>query len=245
MLLLPLFLWWAHSPLRVATGRIRTILCIAVAFSLFCAGVFPHPSCQAEDRFQQKSPGVTAGSLDEPLATGSEESNREKRVLLREGTLVPPTEGRIMMLGRRWTFLPHWIEPPNPAATAVVPRKQIELFHTTLASMQLSRGQTIDLGSGYSQLVENRQREEIRTTLSLTSTRLVSTTTEAAPVVEENLEVKLGQVLLSENLMLQRIVKSIRIDGLDDRWTLTGEVSEFMGENRLLIRTAQRAASRE
>ena len=41
--------------------------------------------------------------------------------------------------------------------------------------------------------------------------------------------------------MLQRIVKAIRSDPTDDHWVISGEISEFFGENRLAIRLAQRA----
>ena len=41
--------------------------------------------------------------------------------------------------------------------------------------------------------------------------------------------------------MLQRIVEAIREDADDDRWTVSGQVSEFFDQNRLIIRTAQRS----
>ena len=49
------------------------------------------------------------------------------------------------------------------------------------------------------------------------------------------------QFLLTENLNLQRIVEAIRDDAADEKWVLTGEVSEYFGESRLTIRTAQRS----
>jgi hypothetical protein len=47
-------------------------------------------------------------------------------------------------------------------------------------------------------------------------------------------------VLITENLMLQRIVQAIREDELDSLWQVTGRVTEYFGENRLTILTAQR-----
>ena len=48
-------------------------------------------------------------------------------------------------------------------------------------------------------------------------------------------------VLITENLMLQRIVQAIKEDELDSSWQITGRVTEYFGENRLTILTAQRA----
>ena len=47
-------------------------------------------------------------------------------------------------------------------------------------------------------------------------------------------------VLIAENLMLQRLVQAIREDELDSLWRVTGRVTEYFGENRLTILTAQR-----
>ncbi len=41
--------------------------------------------------------------------------------------------------------------------------------------------------------------------------------------------------------MLQRIVEATRADANDDRWEVSGEILEFFEQNRLLIRTIQRA----
>lgn len=62
---------------------------------------------------------------------------------------------------------------------------------------------------------------------------------------DENLSgAQRGQyILLCENQMLQRIVESIRADANDDRWEISGEILEFFEDNRLLIRTIQRANS--
>tara|TARA_R110002111_G_scaffold100750_3_gene156047 strand:- start:799 stop:1032 length:234 start_codon:yes stop_codon:yes gene_type:complete len=50
-----------------------------------------------------------------------------------------------------------------------------------------------------------------------------------------------SHLILAENLMLQRIVESIRSDVTDSRWVLSGKVTEFFGENRMVISTAQRS----
>lgn len=49
-------------------------------------------------------------------------------------------------------------------------------------------------------------------------------------------------LLLCENQSLQRIVEAARANPNDDTWELSGEILEFFDQNRLLIRTAQRAS---
>lgn len=48
---------------------------------------------------------------------------------------------------------------------------------------------------------------------------------------------------LLENLALQRVVDSITQDSSDVRWTITGVLTEFEGENWLLLATVLRAPS--
>lgn len=47
--------------------------------------------------------------------------------------------------------------------------------------------------------------------------------------------------LVLENLALQRVAQTISQDPSDDRWSISGIVTEYFGENRVLITTAARA----
>jgi hypothetical protein len=49
------------------------------------------------------------------------------------------------------------------------------------------------------------------------------------------------RLLVLENLALQRVVQTITQDPSDDRWSISGVVTEYFGENRVLISTAARA----
>lgn len=51
----------------------------------------------------------------------------------------------------------------------------------------------------------------------------------------------LSMILVIENLMLERVANSVEEDSSELRWTVTGLVTEFRGENRLLLTTIQRA----
>jgi hypothetical protein len=176
------------------------------------------------------------GLFGDPLNRDKRNANEEKVVLLREGTLIPPTKGRIVMLGRRWTFISDWADKQRRGedSAALAPMRHIDMFEASIASLQRARAVV-----GYS-----RERKRTQEEQKQLPTRLASTKVEHTNEADQNEIAKLSQVLLSENLMLQRIVESIRVDASDDRWSVTGEVSEFMGENRLLIHTAQRASKR-
>jgi hypothetical protein len=45
-----------------------------------------------------------------------------------------------------------------------------------------------------------------------------------------------------ENLALERIADAMRVDSADNRWVVTGRVTEFRGQNYLWIERATRAA---
>jgi len=51
----------------------------------------------------------------------------------------------------------------------------------------------------------------------------------------------LQMILGIENLMLDRITRAIEEDPQDSHWMVTGEITEFHDENRLMVLTAHRA----
>ena len=102
---------------------------------------------------------------------------------IREGTQIPPTIGKFVIVGRRWSFVP---EPAPPL---------------------------------------NGQRGH--------ATEIPSTGTAMN-----------FPVLVVENLLLQRVVEAVRDDTIADRWSVTGRLTEFFGENRLILQTARRADGR-
>ncbi|MGB7328519.1 MAG: hypothetical protein WBD31_26820 [Rubripirellula sp.] len=161
-------------------------------------------------------------------------------VLLREGTIVPPTKGKVVMLGRRWVFI---IDSPQSEneddGLANTGRHRSSL---TLHS-QSTRTQTRSTLK-VARTIETRPRRM----MSEVSFAPLREPTESVASAEPSsmLVSRLGtrsptQFTLSENLSLQRIVESLRDDSSDDQWVLSGEISEFLGENRLTIRTAQRS----
>lgn len=144
-------------------------------------------------------PPVAGGNRD-----GRDERDRPQRrpTNIREGTLLPPTSGRVALIGRRWAFVPASSETaPQPLANpAASPSVGAVTFGSSPA----------------------RSQNAPRTTAAQAGSEPV-------------------QWMISENLMLQRVVEAIRIDPSDDRWTISGEVTEFFDQNRIIIRTAQRS----
>ena len=215
MLILLLLFWLAHSPIAVAVGRLAMILTImgVIAFSS------QRTSAIADDRYDRNKGPATF------KAAGPPTHNAE---LLREGTLIPPTVGRIVMLGRRWAFIPagHDAKTGDDLVTPGLDR--------TVGSMVgfTRKPRPTRLGAANSSFSTSTD-SVIGTTLVRTGSSKGNTFRTALP-----------QVLVIENLMLQRIAEAIRADGSDEHWTVSGEVTEYFNENQLLIRTAQRAGSK-
>ncbi|MEM1224359.1 MAG: hypothetical protein AAGJ40_01615 [Planctomycetota bacterium] len=51
----------------------------------------------------------------------------------------------------------------------------------------------------------------------------------------------LSTIVVIENLMLDRVSRAIDQDSSDANWTITGKVTEFRDENRLMLTTVRRA----
>ena len=148
------------------------------------------------------------------LAAGKPNLPKGKR--MREGTMVPPTDGRIVMVGRRWAFVSAGAEPVD-----AIPGGEFG----TLDGINFRQG---------SPPPASPRPPAFRDQASASPT---------APIGKSaSTDDKLAQVTVVENLVLQRMVEAIRADPGDDRWTITGEITEFFDQNRLIIRTARRSA---
>lgn len=68
---------------------------------------------------------------------------------------------------------------------------------------------------------------------------------DVSPYRHDNHEIQavpFEQIIVLENLMLSRIEVALENDFEDDRWVITGRITEFRDENRLILMTAQRAS---
>jgi hypothetical protein len=168
----------------------------------------------AGDSFLRSSRGLA--DIDDQATRENQDGVQGAR--LREGTLIPTTPGRIVLIGRRWAFI-----PTSPHAASSDPLASVGAWPERPRTVD-SRSNTATLPSSY--------RSSLDVAANSATDLGSPTAARGKPTV---------QMLITENLMLQRIVEAIREDAADDRWTVSGEVSEFFDQNRLIIRTAQRA----
>lgn len=202
--------------MRIAAGRLAITLTIIAAIALSCGSQVT--TVIADDRYDRNKGQATF----EPA--GNEKHNAE---LLREGTLIPPTVGRIVMLGRRWAFIPaRQVQKTDDDLVTFGSDRAVASMVSFTRKPRPTR-----LGAGSTSFSASAD-SKMGVTLVRTETSNGNTFRTVLP-----------QVLVVENLMLQRIAEAIRADGSDDRWTVSGEVMEYFNENQLLIRTAQRAGS--
>lgn len=210
------------------------LLCLLVTSVGIALRPPDHAMVVAADRYADASARGLEFSQDEARPAHQPAGGLFTRELkLREGTVVPPTVGRVVHLGRRWAFV-----PLHPSADSPLPPLN-ELRETTPAPAHarpaMDRDQrqlTVNRGVQLGWDLETAPADHAVTPL-------------AGQRSDENLSgAQRGQyILLCENQMLQRIVESIRADANDDRWEISGEILEFFEDNRLLIRTIQRANS--
>ncbi len=102
MLVTLLVLCYVRPMLRSPTRRRRAVSIILIAASVI-AGDGRLQVAQAQDRFSESARPEST----ESRADGEELSSLfGRQQSLREGTVIPPTVGRVVNLGRRWAFVP-------------------------------------------------------------------------------------------------------------------------------------------
>ncbi|TWT55081.1 hypothetical protein Pla22_27350 [Rubripirellula amarantea] len=248
MLLLPIILWWADSPFRFAFGRSRRIVCALSILAIMAMGALDADNTMADDRHGYEHRGFHESLNEDAFSrkTAEEQPQAEDSVV-REGTLIPPTDGRIVMLGRRWAFVPQAVvgaqEDDDPIAIGDDRLRRQDLSTMEWKNRALSSIARSEAASGAERTIT---RLRFSTGGMFGPVKVVSTRDsqrEQRKIASVNEVAEGRHWILAENLMLQRIVESIRADAQDDRWVISGKVTEFFGENRMVIRTAQRSDS--
>ena len=228
-MLLLLFIWTARRVLRKVNGSTvelnvphltRTDSVWAAAALGFLAVCCGGSEAIAEEK-EFCSDDVAAAPAFRVAEVRSDSHQAGTKPHLREGTLVAATVGRIVMMGRRWAFVSAADRNPPDADMAA----------------RLTPLPTVDHKP-------RPKRLGLASLPSHTPIRFRSIAMRDDHEQEKASLVPARHMLIAENLMLQRIVEAIRADGADNLWNVTGEVTEFFNENRLLIRTAQRAGAK-
>jgi len=155
---------------------------------------------------------------------------------LREGTRIPATSGTVVALGpRRWAFIPA-TPPVAEPAQAVTQSESVEITVTQQNGRVTRRVDSVTLST---KVPAGRYGVDASRGDAAASALKEVNSSEVDQNNNEHI------VLITENLMLQRIVQAIREDELDSLWQVTGRVTEYFGENRLTILTAQRAQAKQ
>jgi len=134
-----------------------------------------------------------------------------------------------------------------PAAMAIDSRNgdsssQIEDQRTVITPPRLREGSRIGSTVGRFSRVGRRWAFEVEPISAKADEAAALTARSDASLPEDPLMATKYQVL--ENLALQRIVDAVSQDPNDLRWTATGVITEFSGENWLLLSTVFRAPSK-
>lgn len=201
MLLIPIILWWADRPMRFAVGRAR-IATGGMMIGIMVLSAMSAATLVAEERYARESAATSGGDRGSAASSGV--------MLLREGTRIPPTPGRIVLMGRRWVFM--------AGPLAAVP--------------------SLDQADDRDQAASGFDPSEVR---RLFGSVAFTSTSEVSASASDQASRSSIQLVLTENLNLQRIIEALRSDPADENWIVTGQISEFFGENRLTILTAQRS----
>ena len=168
--------------------------------------------------------GSVNADSDSPARNLKSRTNEE---LLREGTMIPPTVGSIVPVGRRWGFAPANPESLSPKYLESGTEPQRQLSSGMISKPRPTRLGTATVGTNGRQVGQLSQPNPN-----------APPTSPGSPATNSGSHGKL--IILAENLMLQRIVEAVVADSQDDRWTISGEITEFRNQNRLRIHTAQR-----
>ncbi|MFG0262943.1 MAG: hypothetical protein ACF788_11180 [Novipirellula sp. JB048] len=227
MLLLPLLLLWARTPMYFSRSLmgclIPTTSLIAVLTPLFVIAL--DGEARGLDRFASEvSPpplgsahpaGARFATESQPFGGKADQATNTHlaafRHQLRDGAILPPVSGQIAMSGRRWLFIP---TPQNES-------------YDTFSQKRLHQSVT-----------ESRQslRSSSASIVFESSLQSFAESVTPAPSYDEPKSFE-----LVENLVLERVVNAIRADANDDQWTITARATEFFNSNRLILLTAQRS----
>ena len=243
MLLLPLLILWARAPMKFPRYMKRSLAGLVVLIAVLTPVLMQQRASGAERDMPDNRLRA-----DRQLAAADGNANQMRPKKMREGTRVPQTVGRFVPAGRRWMFVPDTVADKTNDIVAEHPSRRessTKIFRSVSTNVDQARSHRL----GYAGITRADQRNPLREPLAAESTRapeqqLAMKPDAILPEPDENNPIDLPQVVVAENLMLQRIVEAIRIDGADDRWTISGRLTEYFDENRLQLRTAERAASK-
>jgi len=218
---------------KVSAGQQFQLHLLSIATCLlpgFVLGSFVCLSCTFAGRINAAEPP------SEPKVALQADGRFLGYTRLREGTRVPATLGTVVALGpRRWAFVPAAAPVLDPVQS-VTESESVKITVTQQGGTVTRRVDSVTLSTKVPATRNGGDRS--RGAAAASALQDAGSSEES----ENNSE---HIVLITENLMLQRIVQAIREDELDSLWQVTGRVTEYFGENRLTILTAQRGQAKQ
>lgn len=173
-----------------------------------------------------------------PLPPQQDRNAKVVQVILREGTQVGPIRGRFVLRGHRWVFLVDGGRSDSTNVFAMIDGGIARKVAPQTGSV-LGRNRAND-GLGSNTSGTNSSTDSPSFTNDFIG-NANSFGDQRSPSLRLN---AFDQMIVLENLMLGRIANAIKQDPDDDVWNITARVTEFEDQNRLLLITAHRAASR-
>ncbi len=161
---------------------------------------------------------------------------------LQADTMIPPTEGRILKAGADWIFVADY--PEFAAVIVPVPSRKpapTNAFRTALTITKVADVSVLDRRASFFGTTlpepdpagrpENSLRqEEFQDPLFAFDNHSGEGYENAFP----------DKIVIADNLMLSRITSGTNLDESEDRWVITGLITDDRGQPRLQIHTADR-----
>jgi len=155
-------------------------------------------------------------------------------IVLREGTVIGPIRGRLVLRGQRWWFIVEERPQTDGGHLADMIDTGSARTITEKKSTILKRNTTVTKSGTFTQ-----SRHEQR----MIDDERVGRVHSEGQIQRRVLLPPFESMIVVENLMLGRIASAVEADPADDHWTITGRITEFQNDNRLILATAHRTVS--
>ncbi len=208
---------------------LRTVTQLAIV--TVCLSVPPTSLGVAADGYGDTPSPVPSLGIGNSDREGGPVASAEARHF-REGTLVEGITGRFAMVGRRWAFIPDREVPVHEDAKLASPGESATTTENTTTTTVNSTVFDTKTSTGRS--------ISIATTTSRNRNSLLKQYKPLDTPITAN---DLPQLLVIENITLQRVVEAVRAEQSDARWVISGEIKEFFEDNVLMLRTAKRSVA--
>lgn len=177
------------------------------------------------------------GDFGDASSGGASSKATAPIIVLREGTIVGPVRGRFVLRGQRWRFIvkSETTQDHGQLSQLLDTGNARKISDTPVTLLSPKANATGGLAANASGVRSIDRRETDRSGIGQVAGENSAVSRVLLPTFES--------MIVIENLMLGRIASAIEDDPNDDHWTITGRITEFQDDNRLMLITVHRAAS--